>query len=519
MAEQKERMFLEFTDKGTVKKHATHLKGADRSTKSLMKSAVALSAAYIGVRGVVSVIRSSIEAFGIQEAAEKKLETALGRTSQALLDQAAALQQVSTFGDETIIGVQAMIGAFIDNEEQIALATAATLDLAAGLGIDLKNAGDLVAKTLGSSTNALTRYGIQVEGAVGSTERLESFTTNLANVFGGQAAAATETMSGAMAQASNAVGDLAEVFGEILQPVVTFIAVGIKQIAESLAFLIDKSDEAKESVIDQNAAMILQQELLLITAELNKQTAEALGLSTEKYDSQIESATFLIQIYGEQNEALILLAAETELFTGKIEGMTSRIDTLNMKIPALTTNFKPLQTEMKNAINVAKLFQEGFAAALVPNAGAGEGLKQVILSALTAMEGLIIASEAANIALTAIFVPGVGLVAILGALIAVEIAKAGVRSIKFGKGGSFTVPGPGGTDTVPVSFMATPGEDVTIRTPAQQHQAPAQRRDGDKIINLTLNVQALSFDNTVMDEIEPRLIAMIERGQSQLTMA
>ncbi|HEB27872.1 MAG TPA: hypothetical protein ENI05_08875 [Porticoccus sp.] len=42
---------------------------------------------------------------------------------------------------------------------------------------------------------------------------------------------------------------------------------------------------------------------------------------------------------------------------------------------------------------------------------------------------------------------------------------------------------------------------------------------GGNTINVSLAVQALSFDNTVMDEIEPRLIAMIERGQSQLTMA
>ena len=82
------------------------------------------------------------------------------------------------FGDETIIEAQAMIASFVKDEEAVRLATEATLDLAAAKGFDLVAAADLVSKTLGSSTNALSRYGIEVTGAVGSTERLESLTGN-----------------------------------------------------------------------------------------------------------------------------------------------------------------------------------------------------------------------------------------------------------------------------------------------------------------------------------------------------
>ena len=38
----------------------------------------------------------------------------------------------------------------------------------------------------------------------------------------------------------------------------------------------------------------------------------------------------------------------------------------------------------------------------------------------------------------------------------------------FAGGGSFVVGGRGGTDSVPVAFMATPGEQVSVRTPGQQ---------------------------------------------------
>ena len=38
-----------------------------------------------------------------QEKAEKKLEAAIGKNTKALINQAAALQQVTVFGDEAII--------------------------------------------------------------------------------------------------------------------------------------------------------------------------------------------------------------------------------------------------------------------------------------------------------------------------------------------------------------------------------------------------------------------------------
>ena len=58
-------------------------------------------------------MKQSVELAGIQEQAEKRLEVALGKRSQALLDQASALQQQTTFGDEAILGVQASISAFV----------------------------------------------------------------------------------------------------------------------------------------------------------------------------------------------------------------------------------------------------------------------------------------------------------------------------------------------------------------------------------------------------------------------
>jgi len=247
---------IRISEKGAAKT-SRGLKKVDKSLVSMGKAAGVAAVAFFGVGKLIQGFKSAIDAAGKQELAEKKLATALGKTSDALLNQAKALQQVTMFGDEDIIMMQSMLAAFTDNEGEIEKLTVATLDLASGMGIDLKSAGDLLAKTIGSSTNALSRYGIEVNGAVGSTERLESLTGNIANLFGGQASAQAETMTGAIEQMKNAIGDAAEAFGGLLAPVVITVAKSVKLLAEGIGavtgsfsgFMEDAERAAKDATI------------------------------------------------------------------------------------------------------------------------------------------------------------------------------------------------------------------------------------------------------------------------------
>ncbi len=208
-------------------------------TASLKVGAVAAAAAL----GAISIAAyKAVSAANEVDAVEKQLATALGYTSQALLDQASALQKVTAFGDDQIVQAQAQIAAFVKDEEQIKKATKATLDLAAAKGMDLASAGDLVAKTLGSSTNALGRYGVEVKGAVGSSERLESVTRGIADVFGGQAAAQTETFGGKITQLKHVYGDLWEELGFVITRN-TFFVKGLDVIKDALSGMVDKIKE------------------------------------------------------------------------------------------------------------------------------------------------------------------------------------------------------------------------------------------------------------------------------------
>jgi len=291
MADKK--LNINITTKGAAKSK-NEIKGLDSAISTMGKAVGIASAAYFGAKGLISGFSSVINLAGEQERAEKSLEIALGRTSTALLDQASALQQVTTFGDEAIIGVQASIGAFLDSEEQIKKATEATLDIAVAMGMDLKSAGDLVAKTLGSSTNAMSRYGIEVVGAVGSTERLESLTNNVANLFGGQASAQAKTLTGSIEQMKNALGDAGEVIGELLAPMVISVARGIKTLAENVGSVIERfKDFGKE--VD---GVLLDEQ----TKEVDKFRESLKGLSQKELlevQKQFEASGGIITLQGD----------------------------------------------------------------------------------------------------------------------------------------------------------------------------------------------------------------------------
>ena len=190
-------------------------------------------------RMVANTIGRMFVASAEQQQSEIKLATALGRTSKELLKHASAIQGNTRFGDESVIAVQASIAAFIQDEEVIKSLTEATLDLASAKGMDLVAAADIVAKSVGSSTNALSRYGIAATGAAKSTERAESVLKNISVLYGGQAKAQAESYAGSIDQMKNAMGDAAEAIGELLAPIILTLIHGLKNATNMVESLVD----------------------------------------------------------------------------------------------------------------------------------------------------------------------------------------------------------------------------------------------------------------------------------------
>ncbi len=184
---------------------------------------------------VSSAILRQVKLFGEQEESVLKMARVFGTDSAIALGKySSALQQVTMFGDETINSVIATMGAFGANEEQAKGLTEATLDLAAGLGIDLNTAGQLIAKTFGSSTNALSRYGVELESGLSQQERFIAITEGVKQKFGELSKLMAKTTKGQLAQTSNAFGDMQERLGEALVPMVLAFAKALRGISEAL---------------------------------------------------------------------------------------------------------------------------------------------------------------------------------------------------------------------------------------------------------------------------------------------
>jgi hypothetical protein len=222
-------------------------KGFRRTAKNLKRIGKSMSLSLTAP--LAAFAAASVKAFDTQAKAEAKLRTALGDNKEAfasLTNQARELQEITLFGDEETIAAQSFLAQMGLQEEAIKRLTPLIQDMATAKGMNLSAAADLVAKSVGSSTNALSRYGIQIEGAVGSTERLDSAVLALKNQFDGQAKAAAEAGTGSLKQLQNTIGDLAEDIGKMLMPVIQNLVDKIRIGVEKFKSL---SDEQKENIL------------------------------------------------------------------------------------------------------------------------------------------------------------------------------------------------------------------------------------------------------------------------------
>ena len=530
MAEKKLNIKVSTTGAGKAKQKVS---GLSSSISKMGKAVGIASAAYFGARGLISGFGSVIKLAGIQEQAEKKLEVALGFSSKALLDHASALQEMTTFGDEAIIGVQASLAAFIDNEDQIKLATQATLDLSVAMGMDLKAAGDLVAKTLGSSMNAMSRYGVEVEGAVGSTERLESLTNNVADLFGGQASAQADTMAGSIEQMKNSVGDAGEAIGELLSPSVIKMSKILKSFAEDAVGFIDWFDgiNTNEEVLDNfneqtdKASRVLNEyaKSLNITTDDSKSLSENLANLIEKAKEINEGEFAKGPAFSESARAMrdakdaaydldnaLIAFQATALPLGEkplviiepeqidiLDDIIIDMSIMNGLMEETFGTGKKVEDTMKDQIQLAGALSSALQTTFDPDLGAGEAFKGFVLQLMSAMQGVILASKVVSEALTFTFTGPLGIGAAVAALVGLEAAKAGVRSLEFAETGF------DGIVNSPTMFMTGEGnkaERVSV-TPLQGPNINGPQG------GITLNIQGNMIGNEsfVRDVLIPEI--------------
>jgi len=204
----------------------------------MRKFAVAATAAVGALVAVVAAgagLNKFVSATVEADAAQAQLAAALlstggaaGKTIGQLNAHAAALQGVTKFGDEATNAMQGVLLTFTQIQGgTFDKATVATMDLATAMGTDLKAAALQVGKALNDPVlgmTALSRSGIQFTEAQKDVVKAMVATNDIAGAqgiilgelekqFGGSAAAARDTLGGALAALGNSFGDLFELSG------------------------------------------------------------------------------------------------------------------------------------------------------------------------------------------------------------------------------------------------------------------------------------------------------------------
>jgi len=214
-----------------TKQIETHAKQAQKTGERIGALTKAVKSYFAEITAAIAIgkkffdfLSSSAQAYMDQEDAVTRLDSALRNTgiytadvSNRMQTLAGNLQKVTTYGDETTLAAMGIFQSFAKlNEDGISKTIPLVQDLAARLGMDLNNAAMLVGKAIGSGTNALGRYGLEMETGSSKTERLTQVMAWLKSGFEGTAEAMGTTYSGRLKIIKNLMDEYKETLGKFI---------------------------------------------------------------------------------------------------------------------------------------------------------------------------------------------------------------------------------------------------------------------------------------------------------------
>lgn len=196
--------------------------GPSRLGKAFNMAGVAIAASLTLVAaGLMAVGKQSIAAWDAQEKANQGLLVALkGRRDmqQALLEQAGQMQKTTLFEDDAIIQAQKMLAVMGLSVVQIKDLIPLIADFSTATGMDMAQAANLVGKAIGTGTNALGRYGVELDSTMSKTEKASAIMAVFTERYGNQAEAAAKAGASGLQQLNKAWGEIQETIGAKIGP-------------------------------------------------------------------------------------------------------------------------------------------------------------------------------------------------------------------------------------------------------------------------------------------------------------
>lgn len=287
MATRSEKVQIVVSAKDKAKGTLSNLKG----------QVIAIGAAYMGWRAVSGILSSITKAGMEHEKVWTEVAGALKRQGHEIDNN---LKSIKKFSDEmqTLTGVSDEVfgkgiqlfvdyGATIDEAKDTMRVAA---DLAAGSGMEMSAAVDLLAKAQVGYTGTLSRYGIILDESIPKSEKFAAATAQINEKFGGAAADRMDTTAVKMSLLTESFGDLQEEIFKFGAPAlldaIEVATTTIKGLAEVVTYFIPPIDQATEAVqalqkhikeledvggaTEEIAALKLELQELLDTEQLDK---------------------------------------------------------------------------------------------------------------------------------------------------------------------------------------------------------------------------------------------------------
>ena len=343
----------------SVKKYTKQQKKATKSTKKakdgitditranrlLSNSLAVVRARYLilafAMRMIQQTIGFMLKANAEQVNAELKLANVLKTTGRqyntstiGLKRYAAALATTSRHGDELILNSMALLATFKNlSGDTFKEATSISLDLAEVMGTDLKSAAIMVGKALDEPTKgltALTRVGVsfsdaqrdQVKGFMRGNELAKAQAVILGALDtqfkGGRSSLSAYTM--AQSQLSQAFGDLQEIIGSKIEPIVLPI------IREITAFMREFGTETDQTTAFMEALGLSSEAKSAILLKNTKAEHDAfiennsdLHANINAYSQLVETKEQATGAVNEMAQAILFLQGNLGISQSKIE--------------------------------------------------------------------------------------------------------------------------------------------------------------------------------------------------------
>jgi len=499
----KNQYIIDVKAQGTEKAQ-NKLKGLNSSLGKMTKAVGLVSAAYFGAKGLISGAMGAVDAFGRQEEAEKKLRFAAGSSTQALLNQASALQEVTTFGDEAIISQQAFLSSLEFTQDQIESIIPVALDLSEATGISLESAVRNTAKTYSGLAGELGELIPQLRDLTTEQMKAGDAVKVMGELFAGQAQAGAKTFSGEIKQLSNIMGDLAEFAGQRLIETFGFLVPILKDGALALKEFIKPDDletfaGLNEKLKDLNDE--LKDEILLTenSRQGRDSKVDAIKAEIAVIEAEIEARRAAFEAADDQQ-------AKVENMFAKNKEIYSNLNTIvDDHFNRQTEGFKKVETSVMKEMTVRQRLANWY------KSNQEEETKLAALSGKSVIRNEIMEGTAGLISSILKSVPypfNIGLAAASG--IAVQrIVDKNLASFEDGGMVGGRRHSQGGT-----IIEAEQGEFVMSRDAVSRigiSNLEAMNSGGG---GMTINISAPLVDDTVVDSIIPKIKEAVRRGES-----